>query len=87
MSEDKKLPYSILDFEEYTFFKALEDRQIILNSEVDDFLLERVAYQIIKWNREDKDIPAESRKEIEIFLNSPGGDVYLGLAIDRKSVV
>lgn len=79
--ETNKLPYSVLDFEEYTYFKALENREIILNSEVDDYLLERVAYQIIKWNREDKDIPVNERKEIEIILNSPGGDVYLGMAL------
>lgn len=76
-----KPPYSILDFEEYTFFKALEDRQIIMNCEVDDFLLERVAYQIIKWNKEDAGTDPSNRKEIEIILNSPGGDVYLGMAI------
>ncbi|TVY09958.1 ClpP family protease [Paenibacillus cremeus] len=80
--EQFKMPYSALDFEEYTFFRALEDRQIILNSEVDDYLLERVGYQIIKWNREDDKLPdGESRKEIEIILNSPGGDVYLGMAL------
>lgn len=81
--EDKyeKLPFSILDFGEYVFFKALEDRQIILNDEVGDYLLERVAFQIIKWNKEDKNIPVADRKEIEIILNSPGGDVYLGMAL------
>lgn len=79
--QDNKMPYSALDFEEYTFFKSLENRQLILNREVDEFLIERVALQIIKWNKEDKDIPNEERKEIEIILNSPGGDVYTGLAI------
>jgi ATP-dependent Clp protease protease subunit len=81
MEKENKPPFSIMTFEEYTYFKALENREIIFNSEVDDYLLERVAYQIIKWNKEDKNIPVEERKEIEIILNSPGGDLYLGLAI------
>jgi ATP-dependent Clp protease protease subunit len=79
--QDQKTPFSILSFEEYVYFKELEDRRIILNSEVDDFLLERVAIQIINWNREDTGKSVEERKEIEIILNSPGGDVYLGMAL------
>lgn len=69
------------DFIEYTFYKNLEKRKIILNEEVSDALVERVIMQILNWNEEDKDIPVDDRKEIEIVLNSPGGDVYLGMII------
>ncbi|MFD0587807.1 ClpP family protease [Paenibacillus sp. GCM10027627] len=71
----------MIDFEEYTYFESLKNRQLILNAEVDDYLVERVALQIIKWNKEDQSIPVESRQEIEIILNSPGGAVDVGLAI------
>src|SRR5690606_8254410 len=66
-----------------------QDRIIVLNDEVDDHLVERVILQILKWNREDKDVPVVDRKEISILLNSPGGDVYLGLVlveVIKKSV-
>jgi ATP-dependent Clp protease protease subunit len=69
------------DFIEYTFYKNLEKRKIILNEEVTDGLVERVIVQILNWNEDDKDTPVDGRKEIEIILNSPGGDVYLGMII------
>lgn len=79
--ESNKTPYLMHDFEEYMFWESLKNRQLILNSEVDDFLIERTALQIIKWNKEDMDNPIDERKEIEIILNSPGGDVYVGMAL------
>ncbi|GFN32587.1 ClpP family protease [Paenibacillus xylaniclasticus] len=76
-----ELVESLPQFEEYYFWSQLKKRRIILNSEVNDSLVERVIMQIIEWNEEDADKPIEERKIIEIVLNSPGGDVYLGLVL------
>ena len=38
---------------------------------------------IIRCNREDKDVAAESRKPIKIFIDSPGGDVTFMWSIIR----
>ncbi|MNP34725.1 ATP-dependent Clp protease proteolytic subunit [compost metagenome] len=37
--------------------------------------------QILNWNEDDSNIPIDDRKEIELILNSPGGDVYIGLIL------
>jgi ATP-dependent Clp protease protease subunit len=55
------------------------DRKIILNDEVNSSILEDVGLWILKWNKEDKDIPTEKRKKIYLYINSPGGDVLSGL--------
>lgn len=36
---------------------------------------------IIKYNMEDKDLPADKRKKIYLYINSDGGDVILGSQI------
>ena len=57
----------------------LEKRRIILNTLVDDDLLEKVSMMIMKWNEEDKFIEKKYRKKIVIFINSDGGDSVMGL--------
>lgn len=59
----------------------LEHRTIILNQEVDDNVIEDAVLYIIRWNREDKDIPVEKREKIKIFINSVGGEIYSGQAL------
>ena len=63
---------------EETIKNYLDDRKIILNQDIDTSLLEDVILHIIKWNKEDKDIPVEKRKKIFIYLASDGGDVIAG---------
>ena len=57
------------------------DRKIVLNEEVGDWLIEKLCMQILVWNKEDETIVPEKRKKIVIFINSPGGDVVLGMHI------
>ena len=66
-------------FEEYVYFDHLKNREIIINQQVDDSLVERAIMQILKWNAEDDGNP--KNQPIKIYLNSPGGDVYLGLVL------
>lgn len=56
-----------------------DDRKVVFNNNVDASLIEDVSLWILKWNKEDKDIPIQKRKKIFIFINSAGGDVFTGL--------
>ena len=66
---------------EYTFWENLKDRRIIINENIDDHIVETAIMQIIKFNREDANIPQCKRKPIEIYINSCGGAVDIGLAL------
>ena len=59
----------------------LQDRKIIINETIDDDAIENVCLMIMKWNKEDKDLPAKARKPIYIYINSDGGDVVAGYQI------
>lgn len=61
--------------------KHLNDRRLIINQEISDDLLEAVCLMILRWNAEDKDLPAEKRKKIYIYINSDGGDCIIGTMI------
>jgi ATP-dependent Clp protease, protease subunit len=83
MSKEKELKLSaqIHSFENIEYYNHLQERIIILNSEIDDDLVEKAILQIIKWNREDDKREDGIRPEIEIILNSPGGVVDIGLIL------
>lgn len=70
----------------------LKERRLYLNGAVasTDMLIETTMYQdifssivfyILKYNREDKDIPVEERKPIILYINSPGGCVSDGFGL------
>lgn len=63
------------------YLENLKERKIILNSEIDSTVIEMVCMQIKKFNYEDKDIPIEDRKPIEVYVTSYGGSVYDGFAV------
>jgi len=44
-------------------------------------LTNELTHYIIKWNREDKDIPEIDRKPIKLLFDSPGGDLDAQAAI------
>ena len=54
------------------FYSDLENRVYWLNDEINNYTFDLVQY-IIRWNREDKDIPMEERKPIRIIIDCPGG--------------
>lgn len=58
--------------------ECLENRQLLLNTEVTPDVLEDIVLYIMKWNREDKDIIPNKRKPIWLYINSNGGDVISG---------
>jgi ATP-dependent Clp protease, protease subunit len=57
------------------FSLLLKERIIILGSEIDDQVANLVVAQLLFLNREDPE------KEIQMFINSPGGEVYAGMAM------
>ena len=62
---------------EEMFKEFLDDRTLIFNAEVDDDMVEDIVLYIIKWNKEDKDLPADKRKPIKIYMSSVGGDTFV----------
>jgi ATP-dependent Clp protease, protease subunit len=57
------------------YSRLLGERVIFLGSEIDDQIANLIVAQIIHLESEDPD------KEISLYINSPGGIVYSGLAI------
>jgi ATP-dependent Clp protease protease subunit len=55
--------------------RLLKDRIIFLGSEIDDQVANIIVAQLLFLEKEDPD------KDIEFYINSPGGSVYAGLAI------
>ena len=61
------------------YYKDYDERNISIDYDIDDNLFE-VTKQIMEYNRKDKDIPAEKRKPINIYIMSYGGDLYQAYA-------
>jgi ATP-dependent Clp protease, protease subunit len=79
--------YSIIEqvggYEEYQFIEGLKKREIYFNDEVNLGIINRIVYNIMKWNREDEEanIPVEKRQEIKLYTTSNGGCVISGQAV------
>lgn len=56
----------------------LNNRILVLNTEIDDNVIEDYVMYILKWNREDLHIPVEKRKKITFLITSPGGNSFNG---------
>lgn len=61
--------------------ECLENRVLVFNRCVDESLVEDMVLYIMKWNREDRDIPVDKRKPIILLMHSGGGDVFAGTAL------
>lgn len=55
------------------------DRKIVISGEIQDWCVEDVCMQIMKWNQEDKNIIPEKRKKIYLLIHTPGGDAFSGM--------
>ena len=56
------------------YYEDFKNRVIWIEGEIDGDLFQTVS-QIIKWNREDRNISIKDRQPIKIMFNSPGGDL------------
>lgn len=61
---------------EELYREYLADRVLFLNAEIDDNVIEDYVMYILKWNKEDKNLPVDNRKPIRIFISSPGGSAF-----------
>ena len=57
-----------------SYYSDLDNRIYWINEEIEPNLLE-LSKLILKWNREDKNIPIDERKPIRLMFFSPGGDL------------
>lgn len=61
--------------EDLLFQRLLRNRIVFLGQQVDDDIANRIAAEILLLSAEDP------KRDIQLFINSPGGSVYAGLAI------
>lgn len=61
------------DLYEEIIKENIDNRILVFNDEVTECIIENHILHILKWNREDKDLPIEKRTPITIYINSPGG--------------
>lgn len=66
-----KLPNSYL----LKYYEDLAHRTFWISDEINDDLMYELSHYIIKWNREDENIPEIDRKPIRLMINCPGGEL------------
>jgi ATP-dependent Clp protease protease subunit len=64
------------------FYSDLENRTYWLSDEINNYTFDLVQY-IIRWNREDKDIPVGQRKPIRIIIDCPGGHLSVSETVSN----
>lgn len=67
--ENLKLP----NIEMLQQWKEYQERTLVFDFNVDEMLMTYIRY-IIQWNKDDKDIPVNERKPINLYIYSYGGD-------------
>lgn len=65
-------PYNAL------YQENLDNRILVINEAITDSIIENYVLWILKWNKDDKDLPIDKRRPITIYINSDGGSVYDG---------
>jgi ATP-dependent Clp protease protease subunit len=66
------------DFFNELYADYLKNRTLVLNHDIDDGVIENYIMYILKWNKEDKNLPVDKRKKITILMSSPGGNQFSG---------
>lgn len=69
--EERNMPFREVD----VFSRLMADRIIFLGTEIDDYIANIIQAQLLFLES------ADSQKDIQIYVNSPGGSVYAGLGI------
>jgi ATP-dependent Clp protease protease subunit len=69
--EERNMPFREVD----VFSRLMADRIIFLGTEIDDYIANIIQAQLLFLESVD------SKKDIQIYINSPGGSVYAGLGI------
>lgn len=61
---------------EELYREYLDNRMLVLNDEISENIIEDYIMYILKWNKDDKNLPVENRTPIKIYISSPGGNVF-----------
>lgn len=61
---------------EELYREYLDSRILVLNDEIDENIIDDFVLYILKWNKEDLNLPIENRRPIKIYMSSPGGNVF-----------
>lgn len=64
--------------DDYMYLRELKQRRLFLDEEVNNDTVRPIVKAILRYNREDKDIPIEERQPILLYLNTVGGEVDSG---------
>ncbi|HZG97142.1 MAG TPA: ATP-dependent Clp protease proteolytic subunit, partial [Nocardioidaceae bacterium] len=68
-------PPAAMAFDDHLSARLLYQRIVVLGQEVDDAVANRICAQLLLLSAEDP------RRDISLYINSPGGSVSAGLAI------
>jgi ATP-dependent Clp protease protease subunit len=61
--------------DELLYSQELENRELYLPEEIDDSVIAEIVSHILRYNKEDEELPVEERKPIKLLINCYGGDV------------
>ena len=61
---------------EELYREYLDNRALVLNDEINENIIEDFVLYILKWNKEDINIPPEKRMPIKLYISSPGGNIF-----------
>lgn len=64
--------------DDYMYLRELKQRRLFLDEEVNNDTVRPIVKAILRYNREDKDIPIDERQPILLYLNTIGGEVDSG---------
>lgn len=63
----------------YNQWKQHKERILVINSDINDYLVDEIILPIIQWNIEDEG--KETREPIKIYINTDGGDIDVAMGI------
>ena len=63
------------------FRDLLKERKILINENIDDWVIDDIVMNIFKWNKEDKGVLVEERQPIRIYISTLGGAVDCGFSL------
>ncbi len=80
MEKEKNAVFNY-DLQDQYEIEDTKERRLYLGGEVDEGVINSLAYMIMLFNKEDMGIPVQKRKPIRLYINTPGGSVYDGLGL------
>lgn len=69
------------DLQDQYEIEDVKERRLYLGGEVDEGVINSLAYMIMLFNKEDIGLPVNERKPIRLYINTPGGSVYDGFGL------